>query len=212
MAQIIPKLGLRSIKDSALGEYVQDKSDKINAVPAFAAVSPSTATVDAKNQQYNAALVKADNGTKADTALKDKRRSELEALLNAQALDCAKIASGDLSLYLSSGYEAKDTKGSPTGTLPQVTGLALDYGSGTGELKAGWNVMPDALNFTVWAYSDISNPNGSMVKEYIVGKIGKKKTTLSGLPTGQIIFVRVRANGGSTGFGAWSDPAEKRVP
>ena len=129
-----------------------------------------------------------------------------------QAQDCAKIANGNLALYLTSGYEARDTKGSPTGPLPAVTGLELFYGDNPGELKANWNVMEDAQNFTVQAYSDINNADTTILKEYIKPKIGKQKTTLAGLPTGQKVFVRVRANGGSTGFGPWSDPAEKRVP
>jgi len=168
--------------------------------------------VQTKKNDYETALVKAINGTTADTALKDQRRAELEVMLTQQAQNCAVIANGDLALYLTTGYAAKDTKGTPTGPLPQVSGVELDYGDSTGELKAGWDRMIDALNFTVRAYSDIANPDGSVVKEYITGKIGKKQTTLSGLPSGQIIFVRVRANGGSTGQGPWSDPAEKRVP
>lgn len=212
MDKIIPKLSLRSIPDSGMGEYTDDKSGKINAAPAFAAVNPSTATVNAQKVIYEAALVKADDGNKADTALKDAEREKLESMLTLQAFDCAKIANGDLPLYLSSGYEARDTKGSPTGPLPAVTGLELFYGDSPGELKASWKVMEDAQNFTVQAFSDISNPDTTLVKEYIKPKIGKQKTTLAGLPSGKIIFVRVRANGGSTDFGPWSDPAEKRVP
>ncbi|MBI4946791.1 MAG: hypothetical protein HY840_10380, partial [Bacteroidetes bacterium] len=50
------------------------------------------------------------------------------------------------------------------------------------------------------------------LNEYIIKKFGKQKAILTGLPSGQKIFVRVRANGGSTGHGPWSDVAEKRVP
>jgi hypothetical protein len=96
--------------------------------------------------------------------------------------------------------------------LPQVTGLELDYGNNEGELKVGWDAIEDAQNFTVQVYTDIYNPSTSLIKEYLKSKIGKKKTVLNGLPSGQIVLVRVRANGGSTGFGTWSDVAEKRVP
>lgn len=212
MSHIIPKLGLKQLRDDEVSPYAQDKIDKINLAPAFAAVDPSTATVNAKNQQYLAALVKADNGTTSDTALKDQRREELEELLTLQAFDCAAIANGDLPLYLSTGYDAKNTQGQPTGPLPQVTGLELDYGDNAGELKAKWNPIEDADNFTVWVYSDINNPDGSLVKEYIKHKIGRSATTLSGLPSDQKVYARVRANGGSTEFGPWSDLAEKRVP
>lgn len=212
MKKIIAKLRLSRITDAALGEYAQDKIDKINAAPAFAAVNPSTATVQTKTDDYEDALVAAIDGTKGATALKDQRREELEELLTAQAIDCAKIASGDLALYLTTGYDAKDTKGNPVGELPAVSGVELDYGPNSGELKLKFNPVKNALLYTAWVYSDINNPNGSLVKEFIVKKIGKRKITLGGLPSGQVVFVRVRANGGSTGQGAWSDVAEKRVP
>ena len=212
MAHIIPKLSLHNVKDTALATFTQDKIDKINANPAFATVNPPTPIVGAKKTQYENALVKADNGTKADTQAKDDRRFELEELLISQAQDCARIANGNLALYLTTGYEAKDTKGNPVGALEAVTDVQLDFGDNTGELIIGWKPMPDADNFTARVYSDVNNPDGSLVKEFIVKKIGKKKTTLTGLPSGQIVFVRVRANGGSTGFGPWSDVSEKRVP
>ena len=212
MNKIIPKLGLDDLTDNKLTEYAQHKVEMINATPAFASVNPSTATVSAKKIQYADALVKADDGTVADTALKNKKRAELEELLTAQATDCARIANGNLPLYLNTGYEAKKTKGSPVGELSAVTGVELFYGDNSGDLKIKWNTMPKAQNFTLQIYSDINNPDTSVIKEYIIKKIGRRKTTLSGLPSGKIVFARVRANGGSTGHGAWSDPAEKRVP
>ncbi|MEK6614887.1 MAG: hypothetical protein AABZ32_02075 [Bacteroidota bacterium] len=178
----------------------------------FANVQPTTAQLDAKNIEWRAALVASDDGTKADTAFKIQVRAELEAMLTLQAQNCAEIANGDLALYLRTGYEAKDTQGSPTGKLPQVTGLHLSFTNNTGELKAGWNPMEDAENFTVEVFTDILNPDGSMVKQYIRGKIGKSMTTLEGLSSFQDVFARVRANGGSTGFGDWSDVVQKRVP
>lgn len=212
MTQLIPKLKLHDINDSALSEYATDKVTKVSTNVVFVAVNPSTAAMAAKEQEYSAALVKTDNGTKADTAYKKQKRKELEALLTAQAQDCARIANGDLAVYLSSGYEAKDIKGSPKGTLRQVTGVSLFFGNNDGELKIGWDTMREALNFTVQVFSDISNPDGSILKEYIIGKIGRSKAILSELPSGSKVFARVRANGGSTGHGAWSDPTEKRVP
>ncbi|MBI4947440.1 MAG: hypothetical protein HY840_13690 [Bacteroidetes bacterium] len=178
----------------------------------FSNLQPGTAELDAKNQQWRAALAKANDGSKADTAYKNQVRAELEAMLTLQAQNCAEIANGDLVLYLRTGYEAKNTQGSPTPMLGAVTGLELFYGDSDGELKAMWNPIEDAQNFTVHAYSDISNPEGTLIKEYLIKKIGKQKIILSGLPSGQKIFVRVRANGGSTGHSPWSDPAEKRVP
>jgi hypothetical protein len=178
----------------------------------FAAVVPSTTDLEAKLIEWIFAQTAADNGTVADTQLKNDKRAELEAMLTLQAENCAEIANGDLALYLRTGYEAKDTQGQPTGVLPKVTGLELDYGDNDGELKASWDAVEDAQNFTVQVYVNPLNPLISLIKEHIKPKIGKKKTILNELPSGRVVFVRVRANGGSTGHGPWSDVAEKRVP
>ena len=212
MSKIIPKLGLDDLGYDMLEVYAQDKVEKINTSPAFISVNPSTATVSAKLTQYADAIVKADNGTVAGTAYKKQKRAELEELLTLQALDCARIANGNLASYLTTGYEAKNIKGSPVGLLPAVTGVELFYGDNAGELKVKWNPIPKAQNFTVQVYSDSNTPDGSIIKEYIVKKTGRRKTILSDLPSGKIVFARVRANGGNTGHGAWSDMAEKRVP
>ncbi len=209
MAVIIPKLGLRELRDSALPEYAQDKVDKVTASGAFSSVVPSPAEVEGKKDEYEAALVKADEGTKADTEAKDNRRKELEEMLTQQAENCAEIAAGDLEVYLTTGYEAKDTAGSPVGPLGAVTGLLLDYGDNADELKANWDVLPHADNYTWQVYNDPVDPDNSIIKQDVSKK---SRAIFTGLPGGSMIWARVRGNGGSTGHGPWSDPAEKRVP
>lgn len=212
MAKIIPSLGLKDLRDSELDEYVQDKVNRINNLPEFAAVTPTTAVVDAKRLEYHDALLAADHGPAGSVAAKDQKRAELEELVTLQAYSCAAISLGDLALYLKTGYKAKDTKGTPTGPLPQITGFELHFGASKGELLASWNPMEDAMNFTVQVYSDPNSPETTLIKEFMKGKIGRSKTPLAGLPTGLMVFARVRANGGNNGSGPWSDPAEKRVP
>jgi hypothetical protein len=209
MSVIIPKLGLKEIEDAKLPEYARDKVTKVGGSSSFAAVVPTTAQLAAKTTQYETALVKADDGTKADTEAKDDRRRELEEMLTLQAQNCAEIAAGDKTLFLTTGYEAKDTEGSPVGQLAAVTGLLLDYGDNAGELKANWNVLEHADNYTLQFYSDPVDPDGSVLKQEVVKK---SKAVTGGLPGGEIAWARVRGNGGSTGHGPWSDPAEKRVP
>ncbi len=212
MTKIVPNLGLSKLRDSELEAYTQDKIDRINGLTEFAAVNPSTTVVNDKLKEYVPAQQKSLNGSTDDTAVKDQKRLELESLITSQAYNCASIANGDLVLFLKTGYKAKDTKGTPTGPLPQVTGFELSFGNSEGELLASWTPIADAQNFTLQVFSDINKPEESLIKEFLVGKIGRGKEPLPGLPSGQKVLARVRANGGSTGFGPWSDPAEKRVP
>ena len=175
----------------------------------FSNVQPSTAELDAKNIEWRAALAKANDGNRADTANKNRVRGELEAMLTLQAQNCAEIANGDLVLYLRTGYEARDTQGHPTGILGQVADLKLAFGDNDGELKANWDKLTDADNYFYQVYADAANPDSTLIKQDVAKK---SKTIISGLTPGQKVWVRVRGNGGSTGHGPWSDPAEKRVP
>lgn len=209
MSTIIPKLGLHDLTDAKLPEYAQDKVAKIKASSAFGGLSPSAGEVEAKIKLYETALVAADEGTKSETQAKNVARKALESILTLQAQNCAEIADGDLALYLSTGYEAKDVEGTPVGILEAVTGFLLDYGDNAGELKADWKVLEHADNYTWQVYTDPANPDGSVIRQDVAKK---SRAIFSGLPGGDIVWARVRGNGGSAGHGPWSDPAEKRVP
>ncbi|MEO5569466.1 MAG: fibronectin type III domain-containing protein [Bacteroidia bacterium] len=207
---IIPKLGLQEQTDSDLGTYAEEKITKINLEPAFAAVDPSTATVKTKNDAYKIALGKVLDGTTANTADKDTLRGQLQELLTLQANDCALISAGNMVLFLKSGYEAKDVAGSPVGELDAPENILFrNYGKNQGELVPDWTGVEHARNYTVQVYTDPANPDTSVVKEVIVNP---SKATIGGLTRGANVWVRVRANGGPTGHGPWSDPANKIVP
>ena len=114
-----------------------------------------------------------------------------------------------MTIYLTSGYDAKDTKGSPIGELGKVIGLEVDYGNDDGELRANWKPLADTRNYTWHVFTDSENPDGTLIKMDIAQK---SKATISGLPSGEKVWIRVRGNGGSTGHGEWSNAVEKRVP
>lgn len=201
MATIIPKLGLQRIKDAALDDYALDKVKKITASGNFPGVSPTAAQLKAKTKQYQQVLVKAMDGNRADRAKKKTLRKELHLMLTAQAQDCARIADGNRALYLSSGYEAKNTGGSPVGEIgmPDIHNVAPTQK--IGELKAVWSRIRHTQNYSVRAFTDIKNPEGSVIFNDI---FSPSKAVLKGLPSGEKVFVQVRANGGSKGHGAWS--------
>jgi hypothetical protein len=207
---IIPNLGLHDINDGDLESFTEDKIEKIDAEAAFAAVTPSTLTVDAKKVEYSKALAKVQDGTTSDTKDKIKKRKELEELITLQASDCARIAGNDTVLFSRSGYKAKDVKGTPVGELDAPENIVFrNYGKNQGELQPDWNGVEHADNYTVQVYTDPLNPDTSVIKELTV----KKSIAVIGGLTRKIdVWVRVRANGGSTGKGPWSDPATKLVP
>jgi hypothetical protein len=203
MSIIIPNLDLENINDGDLEEYALDKVVKITAAGStFPGLTPTTGQVGTKANDFKNALVAADEGTKADTSTKNTRRRELEALLTLQAQNCAEIAAGDKDIYLLSGYEAKDVKGSPVGELAKPDLLTVDPTDNIGQLKIDWNTIEHADNHTVRAYTDEADPEGSLIKAELVKP---SKFTMDDLPSGVKVFVDVRANGGSEGHGPWSD-------
>lgn len=202
MSTIIPKLGLDDIRDGNLVAYAQDKVAKIKASSAFGGLSPSTGEVEVKITFYEVALVAADEGTKAETEAKNDARKALEDLLTLQAQNCAEIAAGDLALYLSTGYEAKDVTPPPVGELERPDMHKVEPTDNIGELKADWSSVEHAQNYSVRAYTDPADPEGSKVYEEIAGP---SKATLNGLPSGAQVYVYARANGGSTGHSPWSE-------
>jgi len=72
-----------------------------------------------------------------------------------------------------------------------------------------WAPVGNARGYTAQVYTDVSNPDGTMVKE---ATVTASKAEIDGLPRGTSVWVRVRANGGNKGTGPWSDPASKIVP
>ena len=203
MTTIIPVLGLRNIIDGKLEEYALDKVAKINAAGAvYSSLNPSTAEVEGAAEDFKDALVAADEGTKADTEEKDDLRKTLEEKLTLQAQNCAEIANGNLTTDLKSGYEAKDVKPGPVGELEAPDMHKLEPTQNEGELKINWGPVEHKQNYTIRAYTDPADPAGSLIKEEIVSP---SNANLQGLTSGAQVYVDVRANGGSTGHGPWSE-------
>ena len=189
MATIIPKLGLQRIKDAALDDYARAKAKKISDSGNFPAVSPSAAQLKAKTKEYDKALVKAMDGNRADRAKKKTLRKELHLMLTAQAHDCARIADGKLEIYLSSGYNAKNTGGSPVGELETIKSLRVESTQTIGELKAAWNRIRHAQNYSVRAFTELQNPDSSVIFNDI---FRPSKAVLKGLPSGEKVFVQIQ--------------------
>jgi hypothetical protein len=203
MSTIIPKLELVSIIDAKLEEYALDKVAKINdAGSVYSGINPGTAEVEGKAEEFKDALVAADDGTKADTEAKDDLRKELEAMLTLQAQNCAEIAAGNKEIFLKSGYELKDVKPGPVGELEAPDMHKLKSTQNIGELKANWSPVEHKQNYTIRAYTDSTDPEGSLIKEEIVSP---SNAHIQGLTSGAQVYVDVRANGGSTKHGPWSE-------
>jgi len=142
--KIIPKLGLAQKSDPKIITYTDEKIEKLTGNAPFAAVIPTVADVTLKKDAFETALAA------SNTSLKNQLRVDLEEMLTLQAYDCVKIASSDLTLYLTSGYEAKDTAGQPTGELDAPENILFrNYGKNSGQLilHHGANIPEENLHY-----------------------------------------------------------------
>jgi hypothetical protein len=92
----------------------------------------------------------------------------------------------------------------------QPTGLELTMGDDDGELSGQCNGQPGIVDYYEIQYTT-ADPNGASPDWQHADTSKKSRFDLSGLPSGQKVWVRVRACN-ARGKSNWSDPACKRVP
>ncbi len=83
--------------------------------------------------------------------------------------------------------------------------LAITSGDNAGELDPNWDPVAGERSYEIQTSPDPITSTSWVAK----GSVTKSKAVLSGLTSGQKMWVRVRAIGTA---GPWSDPATKTVP
>ncbi len=89
-------------------------------------------------------------------------------------------------------------------------GLELTVGDEEGELSGQCEGQPGVVEYYEIRFTT-SDPNGASPAWQFADTSKKSRFDLSGLPTGQKVWVQLRACN-SRGKSPWSDPATKRVP
>ena len=92
----------------------------------------------------------------------------------------------------------------------QPTGLELTMGDNDGEISGHCNGQPGIVEYYEIQYTT-SDPLGPNPNWQFADTSKKSRFELTGLPSGQKVWVRIRAVN-ARGKSNWSDPACKRVP
>lgn len=137
-----------------------------------------------------------------DDAADDLRKEHVSVISAVES-----EAKGDTTMLAATGYPLASAS-TPSTTPPgQIFNLTLTAGDHEGTLDLTFD--PEALAKTyevqLTSVHPVDGPWTTMAQ------ITTSSTTLTGLTSGQRVWVRVRAIG-SNGMGAWSDPATKIVP
>ena len=171
--------------------------------PALSVITTAANTLETKfNTQQTAQQAAKTATTNLGTA-----EDAANAALNSLANYVEEASGGDTAKIESAGLTTRAPK-TPTTSLPAPQGLTSTAGDNEGELDLVWDPVPKAKGYEVqtsadpvtstsWAFAETSSAS---------------KTSLTGLPSGSKIWVRVRALGPKKIKSPWSDPAVKRVP
>ena len=187
------------LADGALDElvsYIMECLDRSSA--SFPAPPVGVTELGVLRERFHDAIAAALEGGKQATAVKNAAR---EALLNALRRDAAyvqTIASQDLALLLSSGFQAASTNRAQAPLVKPVIVRIENEASTT--LTVRLNPVANARAYE----GRISTGTGTWQAAGTF--LQARRVLLANLTPGTTYTVQFRAVGGSTGFSDWSDP------
>ncbi|MEY4917573.1 MAG: hypothetical protein RL616_1486 [Verrucomicrobiota bacterium] len=203
------KFTLKGVSDTDTLQTCNSLKTALTGNANFTTPSPSLATFGSKITSAQTKLTAALNAqatAKQATADKDLEMDGLKALAMQLAGYVDLTAAGDESKILSAGLSVRAGKTPPQ--LPgQVMNLSLTAGDNDGSLDAHWDPQTKIKSYEIQVSADPFTTTSFVTKDTVT----KSSATLTGLTSGDRVWVRVRAIN-AAGKGAWSDPAVKVVP
>jgi hypothetical protein len=195
-------LSFRRLADAALGTFTTGVIDGMTDNAAYPAPFVPLADLATANQAYRTALVNCAQGGTAFTALKNELRTRLVDLLRQQAGYVQTACGGELSVLLSSGFQAASTNRTSS---PVSRPIILQISNPReGQLGLRLQPVPNARGYQARCSTD-----GTTWQD--AGIYPNTRLVLTDLTPGQRYNVQVRAIGGSTRYSDWSDPQSRRV-
>ena len=204
--------GTSSLSDMALLILTDRVLVGMTDNPHFAVWPPGVPPLDevrVDRNNFQVGIIAAQNHDSLKIAERNTLRAILEKKINHLAAFVQMAAHGDADALASSGFELRRPRSSSSSAgsdepLPAPTDFSVEHGSlsGTLTLHASRPTGARACDIEVaqgdpsvpenWHHWDVS---GSW-----------SRITLSGFTPGQVYWLRVRAIGGKTGHGLWSNP------
>ena len=198
-------LDFSDLKDAELAPKAENIVTSITGNIAFPDPSPSMVAMQQSIDFYSAALAKVvNNGTKADTIIKDDKRKILEGELVQLGTYVMGKAAGDGAVLASSGYDLWKQK-EKIGPLDKAENLKVQPGANKGSVDLSVNKIANA-DFYEFQYSEFPlNGAGWQTRTS-----QKTKITIDSLVSGKQYTFRV-AGAGSDLSRNWSDEINSYV-
>ena len=196
----IPKvsLGFANLPDADLDAFTENVIKCLTGNPNYTTPNPPLIAVTAALTEFTTALSAAADGGKQATAAKNEKRTTLLTVMRQLASYVQGTCKNDLSILLSSGFDAASTNHSQT-ELDTPVLLGINNGNST-KLTLNVQPVPNAKAYEV-RHSSTSNvwvPGGVFTQA--------RKIVVENLTPGTMYTFQVRAVGGTTGYSGWSDP------
>ena len=202
------------VRDNDLTEAATLIHEKLNANPDFPTPSPTLPVFLTAIDDYSAALVKAKDGTKQDTADKNAKRKILEGMMADLGNYVNTIADGDLVKLEGSGFPLTKVP-APIGILEQPSLFRVGEGIDPGTVKIEMGLVPRATGYIVLYYevrSDGSVPGSD--SEWQSKLFSKTTGLITGLKSGKKYVFKSAATSpeaNSINLYNFTEPVEKFV-
>jgi len=185
-------------KGGVIVEHLTDNTHFPSPFPLLPELTEGTA-------QFNAYYLKAEDGSKEDTLVKNNYRVGYESLLRKIALYCETESDGDEASILSAGFDTRK-KPEPVGALDNPTGLIVRYGQNSGEVIIECDPVKNAR---IYVFQFTQSPV-TLNSVWTKVEDTKRKTSVNGLSRGVEYVFRV-AGMNSDPSRNWSEPVSKLV-
>ncbi len=205
---IVPALNMSGLREDALDTYAEEKKEKLTGNALYPDPFPEKDAMISTLAEYRIALGKADDGDSIDTDEKNLKKELLENSLVTLAFRCAQLASGNVHMFLTSGFTVRKPN-VPHAKPEKPQDMEAFDGQAEGATKLAWSRTEGAVvsviemtetpqNISSWA--EVPASRG--------GLSTKSETLITGLTPGKRYWFRVTGFN-SAGLGETSEPATR---
>lgn len=191
-------------------QFLRDIVTQMTGNANYTTPNPALTVITTKANALEAALgaqATAQQAAKTATTNLETKEGEADASLNSLSNYVWETSGGDEAKIQTAGMTLRAPK-TPTTSLPAPQGVTATAGDEEGELDLVWEPVLKSKGYEIQISADPATSTSWTFAETSTGS----KTTLTGLPSGSKIWVRIRALGPKKIKSPWSDPAVKRVP
>jgi len=204
-------LDLTNLTNPQFIQRAKDISAGIAGQAAFASLAAKLTALDTTialledKQTFQSA---AQTAAETATAARNQTQESVKAQLIVLGADVGQLATTEAQVDTAE-LRVKSAPG-PKPVPDAPTGLELTVGDEEGELSGQCDGQPGIVEYYEIRYTT-GDPNAANPGWQLADTSKKSRFELTGLPTGQKVWVEVRACN-ARGKSPWSDPASKRVP